>query len=79
MSDPRDTAALPTAPAPDILAELGDLSYGLFALAEPGDLDGVYSLQDSRAGQVPAQAERISERESVSRQALLGELGDLDI
>lgn len=79
MTDPREPVVLPEPPAPDILTELGELAYGLFALAEPGDLDGVRSLGDSRAGQVPAQAERISENETARRQALLGELGSLDI
>lgn len=82
MSDPReprDSTALPAAPAPDILAELGELAYGLFALAEAGELSEVRSLEDSRAGQVPAQAERISASDSARRQALLGELGSLDI
>lgn len=78
MTDAREPA-LPEAPAPDILAELGELAYGLFALAEAGELGEVRSLEDSRAGHVPAQAERITESETARRQALLGELGSLNI
>jgi hypothetical protein len=64
--------------APDMLAELGPLAHGLFVLSEPGPLAGVRSLADSRASQLPAQAERAPEREA-HQDALLGELGDLDL
>lgn len=79
MTEPREPVDLPEPPTPDILAELGELAYGLFALAEAGDLSEVRSLEDSRAGQVPAQAVRVSESDTARRQALLGELGNLDI
>jgi hypothetical protein len=84
MSDPNsaDRTDLPTElerePAPDMLAELGPLAYGLFALSARGPLTEVRSLADSRAGQVPAQAARTPERED-RQDALLGELGELDL
>ncbi len=83
MSNPNsaDRPELPTElerePAPDMLAELGPLAYGLFVLSEQGPLSGVRSLGDRQAGQVPAQAERTPERET-RQNALLGEFGELD-
>ena len=80
MTDANPDQVDPVAPepAPDMLAELGPLAYGLFALSEPGPLSEVRSLADSRAGQVPAQAERTPEREA-RQDALLDELGALDL
>lgn len=69
-------------PAPDMLAELGPLAYGLFALSERGALTEVRTLADSRAAQVPAQANRPPEPEveaEARQNALLGELGELDL
>ena len=81
-NSPKTDPALPTeterAPAPDMLAELGPLAYGLFALAQPGELTAVRTLPDARAAQVPAQAGPSPERES-RQDALLGELGALDL
>lgn len=72
---PRDTES---DPAPDMLAELGPLAYGLFALGQDGPLSEVRTLDQSRAAQVPAQADRSPEREARS-EALLDELGELDL
>ncbi len=82
MSDPRND--LPTdldrEPAPDMIAELGPLAYGLFALSERGPLAEVRTLADSRATHLPAQAERAPEPEPASRsETLLDELGNLDL
>lgn len=64
-------------PAPDMLAELGPLAYGLFVLSEQGPLTDVRALNDSRAGQLPVQAERAPDRDA-RQDVLLGQLGELD-
>ena len=64
--------------AADTVAELGPLAYGLFVLSEPGELDAVPTLEERRAAQVPAQAQRSCERD-VRQEKLLGELGALDL
>ena len=81
MSDlhPGQTDPVAPAPAPDMLAELGPLAYGLFALAEPGELAEVSALADSIPAWVPPQAERVADSDTVRQQALLGELGSLDL
>ncbi len=65
-------------PSPELLAELGPLAYALLALGEAGPLAKVQSLDASQAARVPAQADRPSERDTRS-EALLGELGELDL
>ena len=71
-------ADLEREPAPDMIAELGPLAYGLFALSEPGPLTQVRPLADSRAPQVPAQADYRPGREPRG-EAVLGESGELDL
>lgn len=83
MNEPRTHAtALPSdsdrEAAPDMLAELGPLAYGLVALSEDGPLSAVRTLPESWAAQVPAQADRSPEQDARS-EALLGELGELDL
>lgn len=64
--------------APDMLAELGPLAYGLFALCQDGSLAEVRTLTDSKALQMPAQVDRSSESKAGS-EALLDELGELNL
>lgn len=64
--------------APDMLAELGPLAYGLLVLGQDGPLTHVHTLQQSRSAQVPAQADHSSDRDTRS-EALLDEFGELDI
>lgn len=64
--------------APDMLAELGPLAYGLFALGQDGSLGEVRTLAESRAAQMPAQVDRSSEKVTGSG-TLLDELGELDL
>lgn len=83
MSDARDDrSALPAdldhEPAPDMIAELGPLAYGLFALGAPAPLTEVRALADSRAAKVPAQVERAAELHG-RQDAILDELGELDL
>ena len=83
MSEPRNGQAdLQPEPerdaAPDMLAELGPLAYGLLALGQNGSLKQVHTLQASRSARVPAQSDCSPERDTRS-EALLDELGELDI
>lgn len=79
MSDAHPDQVAPE-PGADMLAELGSLAYGLFVLAERGDLTEVVSLPDSRATRVPAPADPVLESDSLRHhQALLGELGSLGL
>lgn len=80
MSDPRTDRPGETerVVAPDMLAELGPLAYGLLVLGQSASLNEVRTLEQSRAAQVPAQADRSPEREARS-EALLDELGELDL
>lgn len=77
-----DRADLPAEPerqaAPDMLAELGHLSYGLLTLGQERSLGQLRSLQESRNAQLPAQYDHSPERDTRS-EALLDELGELDI
>ncbi|MBA3742084.1 hypothetical protein [Sporichthya sp.] len=66
-------------PVPDMLEELGAFAYGLFALAEPGPLESVATLADRRSAQLPAQADPTVQGQGPRREALLGELGELDL
>ena len=66
------------AAAPDMLAELGPLAYGLLVLGQDGPLSQVHTLQQSRSAQVPAQSDHSPEHHTRS-EALLDELGELDI
>lgn len=80
MSDPRTHLPLEAerGAAPDMLAELGPLAYGLFVLAQGETLDQIRTLEESRVAQVPAQADHSSDRDTRS-EALLDELGELDL
>jgi hypothetical protein len=83
MSEPRtDQADLAPEPerdaAPDMLAELGPLAYGLLTLGQDGPLTQIPSLQQSRTAQIPAQSDSSPERDTRS-EALLDEFGELDI
>jgi hypothetical protein len=66
------------ADAPNIIAELGPLAYGLFVLAEPGPLDEIEPLSEARAKHLPTQSARSIDREAF-QEKLLGELGELDL
>ena len=81
MREPRTGQAdVPTEPdaAPDMLAELGPLAYGLLTLGEKGSLSQVHSLPESRKAQVPPQSDYSPELDTRS-EALLDALGELDI
>ncbi|GAA0635609.1 hypothetical protein GCM10009547_44700 [Sporichthya brevicatena] len=82
MSNAFDRDPLPTPaerePGPDMVGELGPLAYGLVVLSEIDDLADVNTLTESQAARLPAQAGPSLERD-LRTEALLGELGDLDL
>lgn len=66
-------------PAPDMLAELGPLAYGLLILSETGPLTEIRALTDSQGAQIPAQSGHVLQSDRARQEALLGELGRLDL
>jgi hypothetical protein len=82
MSDLTDnpTPDLPAEPdgAPDMVAPLGAVAYGLFVLNEPGSLEELSTLAESHAARIPTQDGRLLDRDGF-QEKLLDELGALDL
>ena len=82
MSDrfPDPTPDVPAADevAPDMVAPLGAVAYGVFVLDEAGPLEDIATLSQSIAARIPAQEGRSLDRDH-SQDNLLDELGALDL
>lgn len=82
MSNSVDRDPLPTSaerePATDMVGELGPLAYGLVVLSEIADSAEISTLTESQVVRLPTQAAPSPERD-LRTEALLGELGELDL
>lgn len=77
-NDPTPAVLADDEVAPDMVAPLGAVAYGVFVLDEVGPLEDIATLSQSIAARIPAQEGRSVERGQVSGN-LLDELGALDL